>query len=195
MKHEVPPEALARWLAYVDAERAADAARQALFAQRAGLIELLRHGCHEPRERAAVLGVASRLPAEELQELFPELLALASFGHGLTEAYRQVILRLSRPWLRANIEKIAAPLLTNGDHEQYRALLELYARIDSALALDLARAAEQSSDPDIREAGADYLLTLDEHGSANSKTNVRPDDALPNELPPMAPTPASGPIS
>jgi hypothetical protein len=147
----------ARWHRFVEADKAATAARMDLFAHRGGLLELVRRGLHLPGERPAALDVASRLTTEELQALFPDLLALASFRHGLTERSREVILRLPSSWLLANIEAHAAPLLVTGGEEECRTLLALYSRIDSALALRLAQAAARSADEEVREAGEDYL--------------------------------------
>jgi hypothetical protein len=157
MTAPIVADEVARWQRFVEADKAATAARMELFAHRAGLLELLRRGLDLPGERPAALDVASRLTTEELQALFPDLLALASFRHGLTARCREVILRLPSSWLLANIEAHATPLLANGGEEEYRTLLPLYARIDTALALRLARAAAQNADEEVREAGEDYL--------------------------------------
>jgi hypothetical protein len=145
------------WQRFVLAYNAMTAARIELFADRAGLTAFVRHGLHAPGERAAALDAAARLTIDELQDLFPDLLALASFVHGLTERCRELILRLPRAWLLANIERHAAPLLSAGGEEEYRALLDLYDRIDPALASQLAERAAQADDEDIKEAGNDYL--------------------------------------
>jgi hypothetical protein len=163
MSHEPTGEDLARWRQLLEAEKAATAARMALFTSRGSLVELVRHGLQEPGERAVALDVASRLETEEVQELLPDLLALASFGHGLTERCRELILRLSRPWLLSHVEQYAEPILASGGDEEYRALLGLYTRIDPTLALKLAHRAAQSPDAAIKEAGEESLLTL--HGS------------------------------
>jgi len=70
---------MARWSRFVEADKAATAARMELFAHRALSCSFCGRGLDEPGERCAALDVASRLRTEELQLLFPDLLALASF--------------------------------------------------------------------------------------------------------------------
>src|SRR5207253_9338310 len=91
------------------------------------------------------------------EQLFPDLLSLASFGHGLTERCRQIIQRLPAVWLRAHLEEAAAPLLNAGGAEEYQALLPLYERTDPALARTLATRAAASTNSEIKEVGQDYL--------------------------------------
>jgi hypothetical protein len=157
MSREVTVDDLTRWQQFVQAEAAATAARTALFANRGALVDLVRSGLDKPAERAAALDVASRLKTEEVKELFPDLLALASYGHGLTRRCQELILGLPRPWLLAHVERHAEPILSNAGDEEYRAFLGLYAQLDRGLATRLAQRAIQSDDVEIREAGEDYL--------------------------------------
>lgn len=100
------------------------------------------------------------LTNEELQELFPELIFLSSFIHGQIQDVRNAVLRLPNEWLLEHIEKTSEPILKNGDYEDYRRLLELYNLIDPKLTRKLAERATANSDPDIKEAGDDFLEKL-----------------------------------
>ncbi len=121
------------------------------------LLELVRARLRDPAERTAALSVAALLPVEKRQELLDELLTLASFGHSLTGEARRVILSLSQDWLLATIQTRAEPFLRLDDHEEYRRMLELFSLIDRDLTLRLAQRAVQHVDPDIREAGEDFI--------------------------------------
>jgi hypothetical protein len=123
-------------------------------------LEQIRRGLREPSDRASALELAARVDVEDLKELFPELLGLASFVHGLTARCRDILLRLPRPWLLVHLERQAEPLLAAGGYEEYRALLTLYMQIDPELARRLAERAAQDSDADIQEAGEDFLRQL-----------------------------------
>ena len=67
------------------------------------------------------------------------------------------LLALPRPWLLARIEADAAPLLELDDGWEYRRLLEVYERLDPALARRLAERGATSSNDEIREAADDWL--------------------------------------
>jgi hypothetical protein len=75
----------ARWRHFVKAESVATAARMELFKHRTDLVGVLRRGLDEPGERAAALDIAARLTPEELQQLFPDLLALVWASRQLVE--------------------------------------------------------------------------------------------------------------
>ena len=145
------------WSGYVDAHAALVRARMALVSQSPDLVDTLRHGLHEPAERAAALDVARLLPEDRRKQLLPELLALASFAHGLTEESIAVMRSLPRSWVVSVIEAFAEPLLRTDDHEAYRGLLRVYGEFDVELARRLALRAQHHPDPDVREAGADWL--------------------------------------
>jgi len=98
-------------------------------------------------------------PSEHLQ-LFDELVYLSSFSHGSIEAVRQVILAMPRDWVLANIEQSVEPLLKNGTYDEYRRLLELYLEIDRDLTIRLAKRATEHNDPDVKEAGEEFLNRL-----------------------------------
>jgi hypothetical protein len=111
-------------------------------------------------ERSSALAVAHFLKTPERMELFPEWVFLASFSHGSVQVPRDIIASLPRDWVLSHIEQEAEPLLRQGSYDEYRRLLELFELLDRDLTLRLARRAAAHSDPDIREAGEDFLGKL-----------------------------------
>lgn len=107
-----------------------------------------------------ILLLKALVPAEDLMELLPFLLSHAESIHGYLGAFRSIILRMPKDWLADHIEGAAEPLLQSGDDGTYRRFLELYVNIDPALVRRLAERALASTDPDTREAGADFLEKL-----------------------------------
>jgi hypothetical protein len=148
---------LALWQQVADYYNSYIAARKRLFQHEHTRVALVRTGLRNPAQRGAALDVAALLPAEDVQRLLGELLALASTVHGYTEAARSIILRLPQDWLRANIPAYAEAILAHDEYEEYRGLLTLYAAIDATLAEQLARRAADHADSDIREVGTDFL--------------------------------------
>jgi len=124
-------------------------------------VALIRAGLARPSERSAALTAAALLPIDKKQELFGDLLALASFAHARIGDARKIILSLPHDWLLENIERYAEPLLGYEDDEEYRRLLELYSLIDRDLTLRLARRAAAHSAADINEVGEDFLAHPD----------------------------------
>jgi len=110
----------------------------------------------------AILLLSAFMPVEDLEELLPFLLSHAESIHGYLWAFRSIILRLPREWLAANIEEAAEPFLESGDDCTYRRFLELYIDVSPTLVRRLAERALASTDPDTREAGADFLEKLQE---------------------------------
>ncbi|MEP7291790.1 MAG: hypothetical protein ABI835_08395, partial [Chloroflexota bacterium] len=109
---------------------------------------------------ALALNVAQLLKPEELQELFSELLGVASYYHGGAGFAQELILSLPHEWLLSNIEFYSEPLLRRADYETYSALLTLYSKIDRNLTRRLAQRAMNSDDADIHETGEDFLAQL-----------------------------------
>ncbi|HVF57120.1 MAG TPA: hypothetical protein VM934_13275 [Pyrinomonadaceae bacterium] len=112
------------------------------------------------RDRLTAIYMARYLDVAELEGLFDELVFLASFSHGAVQTVRDLILSLPRERVLSRIEEAAEPLLSKGDYDEYRRLLELYSELDKSLALKLARRAADEEDEDIREAGEDFLEKL-----------------------------------
>jgi len=145
------------WQRFIEAEHQLSSAREKLFSETSSLVPLVRAGLERPSERVEALRVAATLPIERRQELLPDLLALATYVHGLTGEARHIILTLPHDWLLTNIENYAEPLLAHDDFEEYTGLLELYSHIDRILTLRLAHQASNHIDPDIKEVGQDFL--------------------------------------
>lgn len=110
--------------------------------------------------RLTAIYILRWLKPTELVELFPQLVALASWGHGSVGAVREAILRIPREWVLDHIREQAEPHLANGTYDEYRRFLELYIQLDRELTLELARRALESDDPDIHEAGEDFMKKL-----------------------------------
>lgn len=120
-------------------------------------LELIQKGY---KNRALTMDVLEYLVPEELQDLLPFLLSHARSVHPYLRRVRQLILTIPKDWLTDNIEKAAEPLLTTGDDEEYRRLLELYIQIDDELAIKLAKRAQASTDPNIRDVGEEFMEEL-----------------------------------
>ena len=157
---KVSDEDLKLWQAYVQAASAMWSARKELFTESSSLVEVIRAGLDKPGERAAALEIVGFLKEDERKCLFSELLMIAGSYSGSTGFARDFVLSLPKDWLLANIEEAAERLLRNGTYEEYRALFEIYIRLDRDLAYKLAHRAAKHSDPDIKEAGDDFLQTL-----------------------------------
>jgi len=139
------------WRHFVQAEQSFLSARTRLTTSPSA-VALIRAGLARPSERSAALDAAALLPTDKKRDLFV---------HGGIGAARAIILSLPHDWLLANIEQYAEPLLAYEDDEEYRRLLELYSLIDRDLTLKLARRAAEHADPDIKEAGEDFLANPD----------------------------------
>lgn len=169
-------DAAALWRRIVDADTALHVELRNLFAPGVDRLSLLGAGLRKPgADRMTALTIVERLPISERQQLFDTLVFLASFSSGLVQCVRDIILSLPRDWVLARIEQAAEPLLSDGTYDEYRRFLELYELLDRGLTLKLARRAAAQSDPDIREAGQDYLEKLaPERGAANHAGDGQP---------------------
>lgn len=120
---------------------------------RVGILKLSLRGS----DRHVAIHLLPYLAVDELKQLLDELVFLASFSHGAIQFIRDQILRLPREWVVERIEATADPLLVDGTYDEYRRLLELYDVLDPTLTRRLAIRAIHHSDPDIQEAGQDFL--------------------------------------
>jgi hypothetical protein len=144
------------WQRLVESHRSFLAASADFFRVGVDRVELLRHALRSS-ERTTALALARYLSLEDRQNLFAEWVFLASFAHGSVQVARDMILSLPRDFVLANVEQVAEPLLADGTYDEYRRLLELYDLLDGSLMRKLARRAAAHPDPDIREAGEDFL--------------------------------------
>ena len=160
--NQPPEEDIARWQTFIDAANAFTMARRDLFVDgRSSLVELIRAGLDQPGERYYAIDLVSLLKEEERKQLFSDLLSLAGSYDSSMGIARNLILELPRQWVLEIVEEKAEPLLRDGTYEEYRGILQLYLELDQSLTYKLARRAAEHSDPDIKEAGEDFLETLD----------------------------------
>lgn len=152
------------WQNVVSAEAAMRESLQAfLHAGSGDRAAVVRKGLRQPGpERAAAMRVLPYLLFEEREELFPDLVELASTAHGGIQTVRDAIRSLPRDWVLAHIEEAAEPLLKAATaaygFEEYRRILELYHQLgDRDLTRRLAERALAHEDEDVREAGQDAL--------------------------------------
>jgi len=155
------------WQNVVTAEAAIrDSLRAFRAAPSAERVRLVREALGKSGgERAAALRVIPYLSLSERQELFPELIRMTSWGHGMIQAARDAICSLPRDWVVARIESEVEPYLAASSEqhqfEEYRRFLELYEQLgDLDLLRHLAERAAQHADEDVREAAADALAGL-----------------------------------
>jgi len=135
-----------------------DALRQFLSGDKSMRLKLIEEGYKT--DRYLTTTVLEYVPIEELKELLPLLLSHACSVHAYLDRVRQIILRLPKDWLVEHIEAASESFLESGTDEEYRRFLELYFMLDPILTARLAHRAAAASDPDIREAGQDFLEKL-----------------------------------
>lgn len=150
----------ALWRALCDAELAFHSARQAFLLQSENRLATIRRAL-DTHQRGTALRVLPYLTIEERQQLFDDLVRLASVGHSDIELVRSAILSLPREWVLSRIESRAKGFLARGTEEEYRRFLELYSELEPSLTRRLATRAIQSEETGIREAGQDFLDWLE----------------------------------
>lgn len=149
------------WQRLVESNRAHSLAFREFLADGVDRIPLLRQALRAGGiEKMTALDVVPYLTISERLQLYGDLVFLASFAHGTIQAVRHLILSLPREWVLQTLEQQAEPLLRDGTYDEYRRFLELYELLDRELTLRLARRAAAHADPDIREAGEDFLEKL-----------------------------------
>jgi len=109
-----------------------------------------------------VIDVLEQLNPEDLKELLPFLVEHTRSVHGHLQTLRRLFSLLPKRWLVENVEATVEPWLQTGDDEYYRRFLELYYSIDRQLTRRLAERAVASNNPDVRDAGTDFLKKLEE---------------------------------
>src|SRR6185503_9521175 len=119
MKMSPTERARSLWSRLVECHRAFIDARMDMMNERGELVGLVRSGLDAPDERATALEMVPFLPEASPKELFPELLALSSYAHGLTDAAIEIVATLPRAWVLENVEAYAEKLLEGG-YEEYR---------------------------------------------------------------------------
>jgi hypothetical protein len=120
-------------------------------------VTILKGAFRDLNRRDALIHLLQYLKSDELQQLFDELVYLASFSHGRISYIREIIKKMPRAWVLEHIEKASEPHLVNGTYDEYRSLLQLYLELDKELTIKLAERAKLSADYDTREAGEEYV--------------------------------------
>src|SRR5215813_9525740 len=110
-------------------------------------------------DRNVALKLAEYLSESEYKQLFDLWVGGASH-HKYVGMYRKFITALPRDWVLERVEAAAEPYLINGDMEEYRRLLELYLLLDEELTRKLAQRTLTHSDPEVIEAGQDFIEIL-----------------------------------
>lgn len=144
-----------RYIAYFDS-------LQEFTSEGVNRVALIKEGIRS-EDRWVALKMANYLKPPELMELFDDLVDGASTGHGYVHLFRDYILSLPREWVLERIEDAVEPHLRSGTMDEYRRFLELYLELDHGLTLKLAKRAAEHLDPDIREAGEDFLGILSDN--------------------------------
>ncbi len=152
------------WQRFIESYIAQATASREFLAEGVDRVALVREALksRSSNQQAAAIYIAHWMKPAELQELFSEWLAL-SRSHGYAGVMREIIKSLPRDWVLAHIEAVAEPFLSSDDPyiwDDYRRLLELYNELDRELTLRLAHRAVAHADPDVREAGEDFLEIL-----------------------------------
>lgn len=160
MQNNEPDQRL--WQELWQREMAFFEARRDFVVECKNRVAVIHQALNNVSQRGTALRVLECLTVEEQQELFDDLLRLASVGHSDIALVRQAIFALPRSWVLPKIERRAESLLQTGTDEEYRRLLELYIDLDLDLTHRLATRALQSDDPDIHEAGEDAIGWLRE---------------------------------
>lgn len=148
------------WEKLVICEERLNQARQTFLTQSEERIDSIRKALHNPTQRGTGLRLLDYLSLEERQQLFPDLLDLASVAHSDIQLCREAILSLPKTWVLEHLESEEKSILKNGTDEEYRRLLELYIQIDEEVTARLIQRALHNEDLDIQEVGEDFLDLL-----------------------------------
>ncbi len=147
------------WQDVVEAHHAFSSALRELFSKANDPIQIIKRELLGP-QRTTALYIVKSLDLKGIRDCVRELVFLSSFAHGGIDTARAALLRLPREYLVGNIPAISEQILQSGTWDEYRRMLELYETFDMDLTLRLARRAARNADPDIREAGMDFLTKL-----------------------------------
>lgn len=151
------PVDLEIWQDLLEAERAFYRARQVFMRRCRQKGATLREAISKPSQRGTALRVALILEPEDLKPLFEVLIEQAGCGHADIGLVRSVILKIPHEWLLNRIEAVVDARLDETSEEDFRRYLELYLSIDRDLTVRLAERARGSADPEISEAGSEFL--------------------------------------
>ena len=109
-----------------------------------------KHNVHLPAHYALAVAMMEAVPQEELKQLLPELVELASWYNGVITFVQNLILSLPREWVLEHIEECTAPYLTKETEEEWGVFLGLYELLDKDLYEKLHTAARLHPNPEVR---------------------------------------------
>ena len=162
------------WERLTSAFREYSKALQEFVSERVDRVALIRQALRTD-DRHVALHVSGYLKEDEHKQLFDLWVSGASY-HKSVHIYRKFILSLPRDWVLERIEAAAEPYLIDGGLEEYRRFLELYLLLDEELTRKLAQRALAHSDPDVIEAGQDFIEILgDENRIKEIRERLAPD--------------------
>ncbi len=159
MPKDISEKDLAIWERLAKAHETYSSALQDFFTDGIDRVALIRKGLHD-FDRHLVISVAKYLREAAHKQLFDDWITMVSWAHGSIQSFRDFILALPRDWVLERIEEAVESHLNEGTMDEYRRFLELYADLDTDLALRLAHREAGHGDPEIREAGEDFLEWL-----------------------------------
>lgn len=150
-----PVDAL--WRRFCAAEDEYFAARVALLKSGVDVTPLIATALSDPSRRVTGLRLLEILPEAASRLHLNALVALASWAHGDMGLVRELLARIDRTWLLANLNAPVASILGAGDDEEYRRVAELYKHLSERelLAKHLRLCAGHTS-PDVREIAEDF---------------------------------------
>lgn len=131
-------------------------AQRRFFAPHTDRVTIIRSGLLQDHNDVSMY-LIQFMSGDELGQLFDQILPYAVRMHRFTAVARKAILAMPKDVILGQIEQAVEPFLANGTYDEYRRTLELYQCLDLELLLRLANRAAGHSDPDIREAGEDFL--------------------------------------
>ncbi len=156
-----------------------DAAKQVFLSADIHRVELFRQTLRDfqfgNEARIHSLELIKLLNIEDAKQLLPELVFLASWGHGALKKAQDLILDLPRDWVIAHIEEASRPVLAKAEVEDeeakaedksadygylaeaYGYLLDLYSLLDRELARRLAKEAVSHPDKRVKAVGEEFL--------------------------------------
>jgi hypothetical protein len=152
--------AIVSWDSVADEFARGETAPAEFFRPGVDRVALIRGALKRPggKDRMAAVALLQKMPLEEKQLLFPELIQLARSAHGPVGAVREIIASLPREWVLERIDALVEPILRNEEYDDYWMFLELYEKLDPVRAVRLARRAADSADAAIREFGVERLV-------------------------------------
>ena len=160
MEPSLRDQCKAAWTKLVAADAAAYAAQYELFSICGdSILEIVRAGLHDPKERTTAFRIADLLKEEQRKALLPDLISLAcepTYAPTIINA-RRAILALPKEWVLKHMDPSIERILKSDDDWAYRRLLELCSLLNRDLTLKIAAIAASHEHPDIKEAGIDFL--------------------------------------